>query len=632
MSEHADQREAKSTEESEEVRPRRLWLATVSAVVLAVALVLRWLAIGGIVAHVLAGVALLIVAAPVAYGAARQFRGNPFNTEVLMITAATGAAAIGVYEEGAAVLILYNFAEAIEDYTVDKVRSIVRKMAGLLPQRAMVKKNGALVEVSVEELKVGETIVVKPGWRVPIDGQILAGHCNIDQAAITGESIPVEKGPSDEVLSGTLNLDCSMEMIVTKPFKDSTISKIINLVVEAREKKARVERFVDRFSRFYTPSMIALALLIAMAPPLALGEPLTVWAYRALVVLVIACPSALVISTPVTILMGLTRAMWSSVLVKGGMYLEGVSKVTAVAFDKTGTLTKGKLKVADVTPANGFQEEEVLQLAALAESKSGHPIATTIVNAAQMSGLDPNGDAQITEVPGKGVRAYLEGGRSVLVGKPSYIAEEGVLDNNNEDSAGTQVAVAVDGRFAGLITVADEIRAEARETIKLLESQGVRVAMLTGDDETTAKEVARELGIEEYYAELLPEDKVRTAKELRQRYGAVAMVGDGVNDAPVLAASNVGVAIGTAGNDIAIDVADVALMGSDLRAVPYLLRLGKKVMAKLKVNIGLVLGLKFVLIALGALGFIPLWLGVIGDDGVTLIVIAHALPLLRFKG
>ncbi len=635
MVELIDLKEVETGVEGEKAKPRRLWLAVVAAVVLAIGLILRWLEVGGITEHVLAGIALTVVAIPVAYEAVRQFRGNPFNTSVLMITATVGASAIGVFEEGAAVLILYNFAEAVEDYAIDKVRGIARKMAALLPQRAMVKRDDDLVEVPVEDLRVGDVVVVKPGWRIPIDGRVVTGYCNVDQAAVTGESIPVGKGPGDEVLSGTLNLDCSMEMVVEKPFKDSTISRVMNLVVEARERKVSIERFIDRFSRFYTPSMITLAALIALTPPLALGQPVEVWIYRALVVLVIACPSALVISTPVTMLMGLTRAMWSSVLVKGGIYLEEAARIKAVAFDKTGTLTKGRLKVARITSAEVFREGDVLRFAALAEARSGHPIASAILEAAKASGLDLNGDAQLLDVPGKGIKANSKG-RVILVGKTSFLVEEGIELGRESieagrDSVGTQVAVAVDRRLAGSIILADEIRPEAREAITLLKSQGVKVFMLTGDNETTAKQVAQDLGIEEYYAELLPEDKVRIAKELRRKYGAVMMVGDGVNDTPVLAASNVGVAVGTAGNDIAIDVADVALMGSDLRMVPYLLRLGRRVISKLKVNIGIALGLKFLLIILGALGFIPLWVGVLGDDGVTLVVIAYALPLLRYK-
>ncbi|MDG7015867.1 MAG: cation-translocating P-type ATPase, partial [Nitrososphaerota archaeon] len=367
----------------------------------------------------------------------------------------------------------------------------------------------------------------------------------------------------------------------------------------------------------------------------AFGQPFEVSVYRALIVLVIACPSALVISTPVTMLLGLTRAMWSAILIKGAIHIEQLSKVKVVAFDKTGTLTKGKLKVTGIAPGDGFSESEVLRLAAVAEAKSSHPIAVAIVDAAKLRGLLTNGDAQVTDVPGRGIIARSREGMTVLVGKPAFVRDKGLeqgftIPENGLNEIGTQIAVAVDGQLAGSITVTDEIRPDAGETIRLLKEQGIEVAMLTGDNEATAKHVAGELGIGEYYAELLPEDKVRIARELGKR-GAVAMVGDGINDAPVLAASNVGIAVGTAGNDIAIDAADVALMGSDLGAVPYLLRLSRKVMSTLKVNVAIALGLKLVMISAAAFGLIPLWFGVIGDDGVTLIVIAYALPLLRYK-
>ncbi len=621
--------------ESEEYESRlsaRLVLAIVALAFLLAALALLWQGLGGPVEHFLAGVALLLVAVPVAYDAVRRFRSNPFNTDLLMLTAAVGAAAIGVYEEGAAVLILYHFAETLEDYTVDKVRNITRRMASLLPQRALVKRGDKVEEIPVEEIEVGDIVVVKPGWRIPVDGRVVAGSSTIDQSTVTGESIPVEKQPGDVVLSGTLNLTGSLELVAEKPFRDSTVSRITKLVIEAREKKIRLERFIDRFSRYYTPATIVLAALVAIVPPLMFAQPLTTWVYRALIVLVIACPSAIVIATPVTVMMGLTRAMWSSSLVKGGVYMEKMARIRVVAFDKTGTLTKGVLRVVGVKPIGGFSERELLKLSALAASRSTHPIANAIVEAAKSSGISLHGDVKAEERPGMGVSALTTDGQLIMIGRHAFVNSQANHSHVvHEELRGSVVDVAVNNRFAGTISLSDTPRPEAREAVQKLKRMGIRVVMLTGDDERAAREVAEHLGIDEYYAGLLPEDKVRVVRELRQRYGPVMMVGDGVNDAAVLAAADVGVAVGTAGNDIAIEAADVALMGNDLRIVEYLIRLSKRLVKTLKANLMLAIGLKLSLITLGVAGLIPLWAGVLGDDGVTLAIIALALPLLRFR-
>lgn len=614
----------------------RLWLAVVSGVLLGAGLLGSLVNVPSEVREGLFGASLTLVAAPVVYDAIRRLREQPFNEDLLMAIAAIGAAAIGTWEEGAAVLLLYNAAERIEDLTVDRVRNLAKRMAGLLPKRALLKKDGGEEEVPVESLNVGDVVIVKSGWRVPVDGRIVAGRSSIDQSIVTGESIPVEKSVGDRVLSGSLSIGGSIEVLVEKPYSESTVSRIVEMVLEAQERKARVERFIERFSRYYTPAMILLSSGIAMIPPLVFGQPYATWLYRALIVLVIACPSALVISTPVTVLMGLTRAMWSGILVKGGRYLEELAGVRAVVFDKTGTLTEGRLKVSRVIPLNGYREEDVLRLAAMAESRSSHPIANAIV---ERAGHVQRGTVEVTQfvdVPGKGLKVTLSDGSVVLVGKHSFLVEEGVdaggqMVSQFLPSGVATVAVAVNGKIAGLIHVEDQVRSEARGVVKELHSQGIKSVMLTGDNPSTAREVSAELGIDEYYADLLPEDKVRLVDELRARYGSVAMVGDGVNDAPALAASNVGIAIGTAGNDVAIEAADVALMGSNLRSIPYLIKLGRKVSSKVRVNIALALSLKAIMIALGAVGLIPLWFAVIGDDGLTLLVIANALPLLRFR-
>lgn len=622
-------------EEEHEQGRFRIRLAVISGILLGAGLITFLTNMPPEFRQGLFGMSLVLVAGLVLYDALKRIRENPFNEDLLMGTVGIGAAAIGVWGEGAAVLLLYNIAERVEDYTVDRVRNIARRVAGLLPKRALIKKDGRIEEIPIEDLSPRDIIVVKAGWRIPVDGRIVAGRSNLDQSIITGESIPVEKSLGDRVLSGSLSIDGSLEVLVEKPYKESTVNRIVEMVTEAHERKAKIERFIDRFSRYYIPSMILLSAGIALIPPLVLHQPFQTWLYRALIVLVIACPSALVISTPVTVLMGLTRAMWSGILIKGGRYLEELSSVKTVIFDKTGTLTQGKLRVSKVVPLNGFSEEEVLRLAAMAESRSSHPIAHAILERAGHGNNEGSDGIQMVDVAGKGIKAILSGRGTLLVGKTSFLKESGVeiseVASKSMPLSGTTMAVALDGRMIGVIYVEDEIRLEAKDVVKQLRSMGRKTIMMTGDNAITAQEVSTALGIDEYHAELLPEDKVRLAGELKTKYGNTAMVGDGINDAPALAASNVGIAVGTAGNDIAIEAADVALMGSDLKAVPYLLKLGRKASTMIKFNIALALAVKALMIVLGAVGLIPLWFAVVGDDGLTLLIIANALPLLGFR-
>lgn len=606
------------------------WVIISSAVLLGIGLLGNFINLPEQIRDILSALSLIIVTLPIAIKALKRFSNNPFNADVLMSLAGIGSFLIGKYAEGAAVLLLYTFAELLEAYTVDRVRKTTKKLAELLPNRALLKKGDTSEEVLVEDLKVGDIIIVKPGWRLPIDGVIVSGTSSIDQAAVTGESVPVEKTSGDDVLSGTLNLDGSLEVKVTKPFYDSTTNRIINLVMEAQGRKASIEKFVDQFSRYYTPAMLALTVLVALVPPLFFNQPFSTWFYRSLVVLIIACPSAFLISTPITVLVGLTTAMRSGILIKGGAYLEALSKIQAVIFDKTGTLTIGKPSVVEIVPHKGYDTKEILKLAAIAEEKSSHPLALAIVQKAQEEKIEIP-DAHVEEVTGKGVKASY-GGKDILVGKLAFLKESGIEIDDQASSTYTQIGVAVDKKLIGIIHIADTKRPEAKEALLQLERMGIKeIAMLTGDQEQVAKVIAKEIGLKTYYAGLLPQDKERIAKELREKYGNIAMVGDGINDAPVLAASNVGIAIGTAGNDIALEAADVALMGSDLRAVPFLIQLGKKSVMKLRMNLGIALGLKALMIVLGVLGVIPLWVAVLGDDGATLLVIANALPLLRYK-
>ncbi|TLY00276.1 MAG: cation-translocating P-type ATPase [Thaumarchaeota archaeon] len=613
----------------------RIGLALVSGSLLSVGLVAFLTGVPAGLRQGLFGVSLVLVAAPVLHNALQRVRENPFNEDLLMGTVGIGAAAIGAWGEGAAVLLLYNIAERVEDYTVDRVRNIAKHVAGLLPKRALIKKDGRIEEIPIEDLSRGDIVVVKAGWRIPVDGRIAAGRSSVDQSVITGESIPIEKSPGERVLSGSLSLDGSLEVVVERPYKESTVNRIVEMVTEAHERKAKIERLIDRVSGYYIPSMILVSVSIALIPPFVLGQPFQTWLYRALIVLVIACPSALVISTPVTVLMGLTRAMRSGILIKGGRYLEELSSVKTIIFDKTGTLTQGKLRVSKVVSLDGFTEDEVLRLAAMAESRSSHPIAHAIMERAGYGKNEYPDGMQMVDVAGKGIKAIVSGRGTLLVGRTSFLKESGVEINEvvsrSMPPGGTTMAVALEGKMIGVICVEDEIRLNAKDVVKQLRSMGKKTIMMTGDNEITAKKVSTEIGIDEYYADLLPEDKVRLAGELKRKYGNTAMVGDGINDAPALTATNVGIAVGTAGNDIAIEAADVALMGSDLKAVPYLLKLGRKASTRIKFNIALALAVKALMIVLGAVGLIPLWFAVIGDDGLTLLIIANALPLLRFR-
>lgn len=572
--------------------------------------------------------ALLVVLVPILLKAFARFKANPFNTNVLMSTAGIGSLLIGSYAEGAAVLLLYTLAEYLEGYTTDRVRNTTKKLAELVPKRALLKAEGTQAEVPVEELKVGDVIIVKPGWRIPIDGEIADGSSSIDQAAVTGESIPVEKTAGDGVLSGTLNLSASIEVTVTKAFYDSTTSRIIDLVMNAQTHKASAEKFVDRFSRYYTPAMLLLAALVALIPPLLFGGAWSEWTYRALIVIVIACPSAFLISTPVTILMALTAAMRSGVLIKGGSYLEELARIKVVIFDKTGTLTVGQPTVTQISVFNGYSEKEVVGAAAAVEAGSTHPLAQAVIAYAETMKITPE-PVSVTEVAGKGLYGTVNGQR-VTVGKLDYLESVGVdISQPGDTFSGSVVAVAFGKKLAGAFEIADTLRPEAAHAVAELQKAGIaRTVMLTGDQAAVAKTIASEVGVDEYHADLLPQDKEALASDLRKKYGASAMVGDGINDAPVLAASNVGIAIGTAGNDIAIEAADVALMNANLKTVPYLIRHGQKSVRKLHMNLGIALGLKVFMVVGGILGIVPLWVAVLGDDGATLLVIANALPLL----
>ena len=574
----------------------------------------------------------------VARGAVAALAVRTLDMNVLMTVAVIGAAALGDWAEAALVVFLFAVGNVLEEGAMQRTRDSIRSLIKLAPTRAMRLRDGREEPVPVGELVLGDLIAVKPGESIPADGVVAGGSSTVNQAPITGEATPVTKGPGDQVFAGTLNELGFLEVRVTKRAGDSSLARIIEMVGSAQARKARTQRFMDRFARSYTPLIIFLAGAIAILPPLALGYPFAPWLYRGLAVLLLGCPCSLVISTPVTVVSGLSSAARHGVLIKGGSFLEQVAGARAVALDKTGTLTYGRPEVTDLVALGGYDPQYVLKAAGALEVKSAHPLAMAVVRRLRQQGLRAPVAADFQAAPGKGVTGRLEG-RLVRAGSPTYLEEAGVdlapgrdLLAQLQAQGKTTILVAEDTTLIGVIGVADQVRDGVRETLACLKALGVRhLVMLTGDHRETARALAAQLGVDEYRAELLPEDKVKAVEQLREQYGGVAMVGDGINDAPALAAASVGIAMGAAGSDTALETADVALMSDDLTRLPYLLRLGRSTLAVIRQNIVLSLVLKLGLLALAFPGLLALWMAVLGDVGVSLLVIGNGLRLLAVR-
>ena len=567
-----------------------------------------------------------------AFSAARVFS---LDINVLMLLAVAGAMAIGEWEEGATVIFLFAFAQLLEARSMARVRHAIRALMDLSPAEALVHRNGADQRVPVDLVAIGETLVVRPGEKLPLDGEVINGQSPVNQAPITGESLPVDKGPGDNVFAGTINGRGALEVRVTRLRRDTTLARIVNLVETAQARRAPVQVFVDRFARYYTPAVIALAAALVVVPPL-LGGSIGEWTYRGLVLLVISCPCALVISTPVSVVSALSAAAREGVLIKGGVHLERTGAVRCVAFDKTGTLTRGVPRVVDVIPLQGTRSDEILRIAAALEARSEHPIAKAILKHAVGSGVPLQSSVGSRALPGLGAEGHVDG-RRALVGNHRLFEDHGLctpeIHEGLDRLAGrgqTAVLVAAEDRPLGIIGVADETREAGRDAIAMLRRQGVKhVVMLTGDHRGTASGMARELGIDEVRAELLPEDKVRAVQDLHKTYGIVAMVGDGVNDAPALAAADVGIAMGVAGTDAALETADVALMADELLKIPFTVRLSRATLRNIKTNVAISLSLKAVFLVMAVAGVATLWMAVLADMGASLFVIANGLRLLR---
>jgi len=603
----------------------------VSGITLALGLALRYLYGPSLPSDLLLVATMVLSGYKIAEIGLRGLLRAHISINLLISIASVGAFAIGHLEEGAAVVFLFNIAEKLEDHAVDRARHSIEALLELKPEVATLRRDGGEVVIPVGEVWPGDVFVLRPGDRVPLDGVVIEGASSVDQATITGESAPVSKQVGDKVYAGTMNIDGFVGVQVTKLAEETMLARILEMVEEAEESRSPTEAFVDRFARIYTPAVILLAVLVATVPPLLLGQPFHVWVYKSLVMLVVACPCALAISTPVAMVSAISSASTNGVLVKGSTFIEQVSRTKAFAFDKTGTVTRGELGVTDVVSFT-VPEREVLRLAVALEAKAEHPIARAIQERAEADGVEVAETTDFRAFLGRGVEACVDD-TTCCIGNLRLFEEldipvvNGVVDEL-EGQGKTVVLVSQDDCTVGAIALMDRLRAGATEVVSQLKGMGIHVEMLTGDNEVTARAISDKLGMDGYSAHLLPEEKVAAIEGLRDRFGAVAMVGDGVNDAPALAAADVGIAMGAIGSDVALETADVALMEDELGRIVYLVRLSGATMGRIRENIAASILVKLGVAALAFFGLASLWMAVaVGDMGLSLGVILNSLRL-----
>ena len=557
--------------------------------------------------------------------------GQVFDENFLMTIATIGALILGEHSEGVAVMLFYQVGEWFQSYAVSKSRKSIASLMDIRPDYANVERNGKLEQVDPDEVNIGDTIVVKPGERVPLDGKIIKGTSALDTSALTGESMPRDVEPGMEVISGCINQTGILTIQTTKKYGESTVAKILDLVENASDKKGKTENFISRFARYYTPIVVFAAIALAILPPLVTGQPFSVWIYRALTFLVISCPCALVISIPLSFFGGIGGASKIGVLVKGSNYLESLAHTEVVVFDKTGTLTKGSFAVSQIK-AIDMKEEQLLELAAYAEDYSNHPISQSIQKAYGKK-IDNSRISDVQEIAGHGVRAVIDG-KTVLAGNAKLMNRENIAYTPS-DAIGTVIYLACNGKYAGYIVIEDEVKADAPAAIRALKEVGVRkTVMLTGDADAVGKKVAQKLGLDQAYTELLPADKVdRVEAMLKQtsEKGKLVFVGDGINDAPVLARADVGIAMGGLGSDAAIEAADVVLMTDEPSKISAVVRIARKTIRIANENIVFALGVKLLVLILGATGYANMWAAVFADVGVSVIAILNAIRAMRVK-
>ena len=566
-----------------------------------------------------------------------------FDMKTLMTVAVIGGAIIGEWAEVSLVVILFAISEALERFSMDKARQSIRSLMDIAPKEALVRRNGQEIMIHVDDIMVGDIMIVKPGQKIAMDGVVVSGYSAVNQAAITGESVPVAKIVDDEVFAGTLNEEGLLEVKITKLVEDTTISKIIHLVEEAQGERAPSQAFVEKFAKYYTPIIMVIAALVAIVPPLFFDGSWETWVYQGLAVLVVGCPCALVISTPISIVSAIGNAAKKGVLVKGGVYLEELGALKAIAFDKTGTLTKGVPVVTDFTVLNKkMEEKELLSIITALEYRSQHPLASAIMKKAEQENIsysDVNVE-DFSSITGRGIKGFING-TTYYIGSPKLFKELFVPDFSQEfedkvrhlqNQGKTAMIIGTEQNILAVIAVADEVRESSKDVIQKLNQVGSKQSiMITGHNQGTAKAIGEHVGVSDIQAELMPEDKLDYIKKLRSEYGKVAMVGDGVNDAPALAASTVGIAMGGAGTDTAIETADVALMGDDLRKLPFAVKLSRKALNIIKANITFAIAIKVIALLLVIPGWLTLWIAILSDMGATLLVALNSLRLMRVK-
>ncbi len=554
--------------------------------------------------------------------------GNVFDENFLMSIATIGAFIIGEYPEGVAVMLFYQVGELFQDYAVDKSRRSIAELMDIIPDYANVKRDGNILKIDPDEVEVGETIVIKPGEKVPLDSKIIEGFSTVDASALSGESIPLDVKPGDTILSASININGVLTAQVLTEYEESTVSKILELVENASSKKSESEKFITRFARYYTPIVVVLALLLAIIPPLLIkNASYSEWMYRAIAFLVVSCPCALVVSVPLSFFGGIGGASKKGILIKGSNYMESLAKIKTTVFDKTGTLTTGVFQVQEVYPIN-LAKEELIEITAHVEHYSNHPIAESIKKYYGKV-IDKNRISDIEEIPGHGIIAQIDG-RKVYAGNKKLMDKMNI-DYASNDLVGTIVHVAIDNKYAGYILIADELKADSIKAIKEPKDKMRHIAMLTGDNHKAARQVSDSLKIEEIYTELLPADKVNIIENMLSKpniYGKVAFVGDGINDAPVLTRSDIGIAMGALGSDAAIEAADIVIMTDEPSKINTAIKISKKTLNIAKQNTIFAIAIKILVLILSAIGLAPLWLAIFADVGVTVIAVLNSLRTL----